>query len=43
MEKRQKVKIMKLSDYEIGETLGTGNDKYVLNFIIVIHRFIWSC
>ena len=26
MEKGQKVKIMKLSDYELGETLGTGND-----------------
>jgi hypothetical protein len=32
MEKGQKVKIMKLSDYELGETLGTGNIKtyYIL-------------
>ena len=45
MEKAHKVKLMKLSDYELGETLGTGNRSYI--FIIMIylhsHRFIWTC
>lgn len=30
MEKGQKVKLMKLSDYELGETLGTGNITFIL-------------
>ena len=45
MEKAQKVKLMKLSDYELGETLGTGNRNYKLIIMIYLnsHRFIWTC
>jgi hypothetical protein len=48
MEKGAKVKFMKLSDYELGETLGTGIIIFPLTFLIniyshYINRFIRSC